>query len=158
MSTPTIVPTVLRDLLEELIGGKEYHELRTTSVAQTISLVDPEEKFCHIEWPNKDNPIPAPRLYRKAEWIICAERQARIREEAEKFRQIHGEHNEGVAFIRQQLIELFNLNVNNKVHAEHLHRLVAKALKSRAVGLSKVLGKDLMSIPESPYGKVRRVK
>ena len=156
MSTP-LLPLYLKDYLEDRIAHHEFVEVTNQNILQTICLVDPQEHYCHVDFPAKDNPIPRPRLYHKKDWLSSMIRRERLKEDLAKDRAILNEICDAEMTVRKHMIDLFAFNPDNKVHKERLDKLVKQAMESKAKGLSEFLGVDLVNLPQPGY-KVKRLK
>ena len=157
MTSSPLLPLYLKDFLEDRIAHHEFVEITNQNILQTICLVDPQENYCHVDFPSKDNPIPRPRLYHKKDWVQSVERRERIREELAHDRQVLTEICDATEAVKKQLCSLFAFNPDNRIHNERLDKLVRQAMESRAKGLSEFLGINIHELPLAPY-KVKRLK
>lgn len=151
-----VIPIPITELLKEFVDYREYIELKSNTIIQLIGLLDPNEDYCHIEFPSHENPIPRPRLYTKATWLVSNTRLEAIKASSENERRIHGERNEAWSIIFSELLKITGLNPKNKKHNQRISRLTAKLIEAKAKGLNKLFGIDISNLPDSPYKNLKK--
>jgi hypothetical protein len=86
--TKTLDGIILRDFLEILLGTAscagcpEY-------IAQKVRLLDPEEIFAHVEFPNDENELSKPRIWWAVEWRTSYTKYVRTKELSARERQVY---------------------------------------------------------------------
>jgi ribonuclease BN (tRNA processing enzyme) len=87
MTEPPIIPKIDRLVrlpfglfLREFLGLKADNILVAYDTAKLVEIIDPEEEYIHIEWPNELNCYTSPAIWRKAAWMDYYIRYERLRE------------------------------------------------------------------------------
>lgn len=153
MSQPNKVDlplALLKKLLDELLHY-EYRELSDTTLVPLIKLIDPDERFTHIE-KTDDGKY---HLWHKHLYLHSQERRSKVRAEMEKDRnllQAREEFRSGVliALSREFL-------PSDKRTAEFASLIVEKIMTGQSDLLAKALGIDVTQIPPLP-GTFKRLK
>jgi len=88
MATKLIDGIVLNDLLKLSLGNVADRVSIQRYIADKIIAADPAEECCHIEWPNSENGLTSPHLWRIEDWRTSYSRHTRKKELDNKARDI----------------------------------------------------------------------
>jgi hypothetical protein len=104
----TIIPghilLPIYEFIPLMIGSKEFSIVNIT-LAKQIHAADPQENFCHVEYPTQYNQQVLPRVWYKRNWETdyAKTRSAWIKAEERRIRQYF--YDELVLSIRDQLLK-----------------------------------------------------
>lgn len=87
MPTKILSDIVLADFLEVALGSTSFVTIPPT-IAKAIVECDTDESQCHIEWPNEQNELRRPQLWRIEDWRTSHARYVRRKTLADKERSI----------------------------------------------------------------------
>lgn len=97
--------------IEYLVGSadKRYHV--HADDATVLALKDSAEVFAHVEFPDKDNTLDMPCVWRAKEWKVDAEKRARDKANAAKERLAANIFHENIDRVSKRLVQLTGLDI-----------------------------------------------
>lgn len=154
---PTITVT-FSEFLEYVLEESDRARVKRPYHAALILAADPEERKVHVEFPNKDNSLIVPVVWRIKDWKDSYKRQMRLREISEIESQWR--------FKRDDMLEELAASIHTVMGAEMswCNEKAGRIYEDQNINAAKMFGCDklqdvLDTKPESLRGKVEiRIK
>lgn len=143
MPTKTLDGIVLSDFIAIALGAVANRVSIPRYIADKIIAVDTGEELCHIEWPNAENGLTSPHLWRIEDWRTSYSRHVRKKELNMKQRDIEVRASElRVKFVKK-------LAAKTGSDEATCQSLAAVFIKSRNKAGAQFFGLDLTELLEA---------
>lgn len=143
MPIKTLDGIVLSDYIAAALGNVANRVSIPRYIADKIIAADPQEELCHIEWPNPENGLTAPHLWRIDDWRTSYTRHVRKKELEIRSRTIEVRASElRIKFVR-------SLMLKTGTEEAVCQSLAAVFIKSRNIEGAMFFGIDLTELLEA---------
>lgn len=122
--TKTLTEIVLSDFIEILLRIDDCASC-PVYICKQIEALDPEENLAHVQWPNDNNKLPRPRVWRKRAWDVDYAKWLMTKERSALERQTWTLASEARAAVMRFFARQTGLD------AEHFQEVAVKIIKSR---------------------------
>jgi len=140
MPTKTLDGIVLSDYIQTALGNVANRVSIQRYIADKIIAVDTNEELCHIEWPNAENGLTSPHLWRIEDWRTSYTRHTRKKELEMRSRAIEVRASE----LRVKFVRALMLKTGTEESA--CQELAAVFIKSRNIDGAKFFGIDITEL------------
>lgn len=140
MPTKLLNNIVLTEFLELVLGSVLERISISPSLAKQIATVDSDEQYTHIEWPNDDNKLERPYLWRIDEWRTSYKRDTQRRELSARERTAHVHVSELRAAMTTKIQSMTGLDANAA------QEIAAQFIRTRNPQAAALFGIDIQPI------------